>query len=81
MPSHDGAVCYERHSNADAVMIILNFNKKKTTFPVPADRKLKKIFDSASQQWGGPASFNPGDFKPGQAIDLYPQSVSIFEHY
>ena len=79
--SPEGTICFERKANDDNVMIVFNFNKNKTTFTPGADQKLKKIFDSASQEWGGPASPDFSASKPGQAIDLQPQSVLIFEHY
>ena len=81
IPSPDGTVCFERRADNDAVLIVLNFNKKKTTFSISPDRKVRKIFDSASQEWAGPAAADSSDLKPGQSINLYPQSASIFEHY
>lgn len=79
--SPEGSVCFERNANGDRIMIVLNFNKARTTFPLGTHQKLKKIFDSASDQWGGAVSSELSDSKPGQAIDLQPQSVLIFEHY
>lgn len=74
-------VCFLRKSEADAVMIILNFNDDHTSFVLPSLKKQRRLLDSASKDWGGPAAAGNPVVDPGGAITLCPQSALIFENY
>lgn len=73
-------ICFRRTWAGDSVTIVLNFGKEQTSFTLPADHKQKKIFDSASSEWGGPSAPIHSVVKPDQSLSLYPHAVLIFEN-
>ena len=76
----DNITCFTRRSSEDNVTIVLNFNHDRTSFAFPTQRKQKKIFDSASREWGGPSEPSQTVVDAGQSISLYPHSALIFEN-
>jgi maltooligosyltrehalose trehalohydrolase len=80
LDSANRILCFERKFKSDHLLIILNFNKEGISYTPPVrEKKLKKIFDSGSAQWGGAGS--AGLTAPGvdEPIALNPESASIFE--
>lgn len=73
-------VCFERRNNNDRLLFILNFNRDVSSFTLPVNHNLKKIFDSTSQQWGGKGAAHEEVVKSNQTIELNPHSVLIFEY-
>jgi maltooligosyltrehalose trehalohydrolase len=73
-------ICFERKFQDDELLVVLNFNKHVTTFRIPANGKLRRIFDSSATQWGGPGAPEIVDIEPNQTINLNPESVLIFEY-
>jgi maltooligosyltrehalose trehalohydrolase len=71
-------VCFERRHENDFLLIVLNFNKKPMTFRLPGQQQLKKIFDTASVQWGGPGTGDEGAYVT--ITDLKGESAQIFEY-
>jgi maltooligosyltrehalose trehalohydrolase len=72
-------ISYERKYNDDYLLIAMNFGKETNPLKVSTKRGLRKIFDSASAQWGGPVAGIDKLFTAANDIQLNPQSVSIFE--
>lgn len=81
MTASDNIICFNRTSAEDSVTIVLNFNKQQLTFVFPSPQNHKKIFDSASREWGGPAAFSHDVVTPGESVQLYPLSALIFENH
>jgi maltooligosyltrehalose trehalohydrolase len=77
--SDNGLICFERNHQNDYLLILLNFNKGQQTYSLKSGDNLRKVFDSASASWGGPAPDGTPDVSPDQTIDVQPQSVLIFE--
>ncbi|HEX8040138.1 MAG TPA: malto-oligosyltrehalose trehalohydrolase [Chryseosolibacter sp.] len=78
LSSDGGILCFEvRHLN-DCLTIILNFSKEEVGFALPHNRQGKKIFDSASAEWGGPGEGRAPAAGEKQ-LTLMPQSAQIFE--
>ena len=77
----ENIICFGRTSGDDSVMIVLNFNKQQMHFVLPASQTQKKIFDSASKEWGGPSGSTTSLIEPGESVSLYPESVLIFENH
>jgi maltooligosyltrehalose trehalohydrolase len=80
LSSGDGLVCFEKGSADDYLLILLNFNKSSVPFTLPKEEKLSMIFDSSSDQWGGPGETIPLHTEAHQSIVLHPLSALIFEH-
>ena len=76
----DDVVAFRRNAADDFILVVMNFSKKKTSYTLPQQHKFKKIFDSASQEWGGPAKDLPSS-EQAESVQLYPHSVLILESY
>ena len=77
--SWDNAVmCFERRHQTDSLLIVLNFNKTPMSFAFPGQREVKKNFDSASTQWGGPGTEDGGVYT--RITNLKGESAQIFEY-
>lgn len=72
-------ICFERVFANDYLLIVLNFSKEKVSFALPGKGNLKRIFDSASRQWGGPAGEERADTGGAGTIQLHAESAQIFE--
>lgn len=79
--SSEKVVCFNRKHQGDLLMIVLNYGEEKTSLLFPGEQKQRKIFDSASKDWGGTAPLEATSVAPGETISLYPSSVLIFENY
>jgi maltooligosyltrehalose trehalohydrolase len=77
LPSQDHVVAYERKGEADRLVLALNFGKESSSLAVPHGVKLRRMFDSASARWGGPAADDKSERV--DHVQLYPESLSIFE--
>lgn len=75
----DDIVAFERKASGDHVVIVMNFSTKKAAYESLSQGGLKKIFDSASRQWGGPASEETSSSRQVESHQLHPLSVVIFE--
>lgn len=75
----DALVVFERKFQNDHIVIVLHFNEEHTTYKIPLNQKLTKIFDSASSQWGGPLKTLDQVATLDEPVTLYPQSALIFE--
>lgn len=79
LSSENGLICFERRHGNDSVIIVLNFNKEAISYALPkGDKTLKKVFDSASSEWGGPGD-NHAQPSPERTIHVHPQSALILE--
>lgn len=76
----DGTLCFERHHANDYVLIALNFKKESVSIPLPEQKELRKIFDSASVQWGGPVSESARKTEGTKIAILSRESAQIYEH-
>jgi maltooligosyltrehalose trehalohydrolase len=72
-------ILFELHHDGDRILVAMNFNKDHTLFLQPFSFPLKKIFDTSSSQWGGPAVDFARVADGEEPILMNPESVSIFE--
>lgn len=79
LSSENELICFERRHGNDSVIIVLNFNKKGISYALPkGDKTFKKVFDSASSEWGGPGDKHAQP-SPERTIHVHPQSALILE--
>jgi maltooligosyltrehalose trehalohydrolase len=69
----------ERKSENDHLCIMFHFDDKKIQLTNTFDFTLRKIFDSASEEWQGPGTSASAEISPGDPIELYPHSAIVFE--
>lgn len=72
-------IAFERKSESDHLLVILNFNKQKETFTLPAHGKVKILFDSSDKQWCGPGTITPERADPGESVQINAHSAVIFD--
>jgi maltooligosyltrehalose trehalohydrolase len=72
-------ICFEKRYGQDHLLVALNFNKQTITLTNPLGHSLRRIFDSSSAQWQGPAQINEGLIAPDQTFTLNAVSAVIFE--
>ncbi|RBL90833.1 malto-oligosyltrehalose trehalohydrolase [Chitinophaga flava] len=69
----------ERTSGQDKVLILLNFNTATQTYYHTAQATLKKIFDSAHEEWNGPGIKAADEVSVNDTILLQPLSAVVYE--
>jgi maltooligosyltrehalose trehalohydrolase len=69
----------ERKILNDQVYIWLHFGGEAVQFENGTGEALRKIFDSAALEWGGPGEIAGQEILAGQPIDIAPNSVIVFE--
>lgn len=79
LSSDESVISYERKYDGDHLVIAMNFAKGVRALSIPNKPRLRKIFDSASSQWGGPVGDNQTPLTASDNIQLSPQSISVFE--
>ncbi len=80
LPSPDPKVIlFQRFHDGANLVIALNFNDAPARFLQPFAFNIKKVFDSSSSEWGGPASFQPHSIDGDEPIEINPLSVQLFE--
>jgi maltooligosyltrehalose trehalohydrolase len=70
----------ERKILNDHLFIWLHFGDKPVSLQNITWKHLKKVFDSADAQFGGPGSLAATAIPPGHAIDIAAHSVVVFEN-
>jgi maltooligosyltrehalose trehalohydrolase len=69
----------ERKILNDQVYIWLHFSGEAVQLENGTGESLRKVFDSAAIQWGGPGEIAEQEILPGQPIGIAPYSVIVFE--
>jgi len=69
----------ERKILNDQVYIWLHFSGEAVHLDNETGEALRKIFDSAAVEWGGPGEIAGQEVLPGQPIGIAPNSVIVFE--
>ena len=77
--SDENMICFARKHKGDHIMIALNFSGEPVPFQLPSNKNMKTVFNSASAEWGGPATGGLPNANAGQPFELFPKSVTIFE--
>ncbi len=78
-PAKEKTLCLERKIFTDQIIIYLNFSGQESLHNNLQDSTLHKLFDSASEEWSGPASAALTEIGPGGLITLSPYSALVFE--
>ncbi|HET7179567.1 MAG TPA: malto-oligosyltrehalose trehalohydrolase [Chryseosolibacter sp.] len=76
----NGVVLFERRHADDYLLIALNFNKATASLPLPGDKQFRKIFDSASSKWGGPALETVEESQGIKIASLSGESAQVYEN-
>lgn len=79
LPSMDGIIVFERRYKEDRLLVTLNFRKDHSSWMLPSGEKLRRIMNSASARWSGPASDDETTNIVSGKVELHPESVSVFE--
>ena len=79
LSSDENTICFERKHEGDRIMIALNFSRDHVSIRLPANKNMKAVFNSASVEWGGPATGGQPKVNAGHPFELFPHSVTIFE--
>lgn len=68
-----------RWKDEQHIVCLMNFSKEPKQIDIPHNNdQLKKIFDSASPKWNGPADA-PEEVVSGSRVQLQPESILIYE--
>jgi maltooligosyltrehalose trehalohydrolase len=73
-------IAMERRFESDALLILLNFDHKPTSFSYPGLTTSAKIFDSSSERWRREGDSHSGpQVSDAGTVVISPQSAVIFE--
>lgn len=78
-PETKSIVCFEKISTQDRILVVFNFSKDLESLTNPLDVSIRKIFESSSEDWGGPGSVGSDEIGSSDSISLAQESVQIFE--
>ncbi len=79
-PVNNALLVLERRGHAkDTLLILLNCSKTEQAWHPPSAIRLRKLFDSASEQWNGPGALAPEEAATGGAMSIQPLSAVVYE--
>jgi len=78
-PVSGSMITLERFTANERLLIVLNFGKRKEVFYNQTGHAYRKILDSSDVQWNGPQSVIYESVNPGQSVEVFPLSVSVFQ--
>ncbi|KAA2243633.1 malto-oligosyltrehalose trehalohydrolase [Chitinophaga agrisoli] len=79
-PVNNAVLVIERRSpGKEALLLLLNFSKTEQAWHPPSAIKLRKLFDSAGEQWNGPGALAPDEAATGGTMSIQPLSAVVYE--
>jgi len=75
----DKVLIFMRNWEKSKILVVVNFENKKTSILTPPPDRWKKLVDSADQKWKGPGSILPDYIQEGDTVTLRPNSFSMYE--